>query len=57
MKCIRCEQDSLDLRYFWNDKIQSYEIEYHCTYTLGGCNFYRVVSLNYDGQNFSEEEE
>ena len=43
MRCIRCNEDSLDLRYFYNGT--NYELEYHCTTLQGGCDFYRVISL------------
>ena len=45
MKCIRCQEDSLDLRYMFNG--QTYELEYHCTTLQGGCNFYRIIPLDF----------
>ena len=44
MRCIRCDTDSLDLRYFFNGF--EYELEYHCSTLMGGCDFYRVISLD-----------
>lgn len=45
MRCIRCNNESLDLRYFYNGTSKSYELEYHCTTLMGGCDFYRVLEL------------
>jgi len=47
MQCIRCNQESLDLRYFYSTKRRTYELEYHCTTLMGGCDFYRVVPLEF----------
>lgn len=57
MNCIRCEQDSLAMAYMWNEKMQSYEIEYHCEQWEGGCGFYRILPMSYNGVDFEEEEE
>lgn len=52
MRCIRCNEDSLDLRYFYNGI--EYELEYHCTTLQGGCDFYRVVSLEVTREQLQE---
>ena len=45
MNCIRCNRDSLDLRYLFNGK--TFELEYHCTTLDGGCNFYRILPMDF----------
>ena len=46
LTCLRCGQTgTLDIRYFWNNRQNTYELEYHCTTIEGGCDFYRVVSM------------
>lgn len=54
--CIKCGKNAVDLRYFWNAKLNTYEIEYHCTTIHGfnGCGLYRIIPMNF---NFTEEEE
>ena len=49
--CVNCGVNAVDIRYFWNQKINSYELEYHCTVIHGfnGCGMYRVISLNHRG--------
>lgn len=48
VRCIKCNKsNTVDLRYFWNAKTNTYELEYHCTWSTGGCNFYRVLPFNY----------
>ncbi len=46
MRCIICNNRSLDLRYFYNQTLRTYELEYHCTTLSGGCDFYRVIPLD-----------
>jgi hypothetical protein len=48
IKCIRCEKEALDLRYMFNG--ETYELEYHCSTLDGGCNFYRLLRLNFHPQ-------
>tara|TARA_R100001086_G_C11743081_1_gene233067 strand:+ start:45 stop:233 length:189 start_codon:yes stop_codon:yes gene_type:complete len=38
----------IDLRYLWNGKTNTYELEYHCTTLAGGCDFYRILPLYVD---------
>lgn len=53
IRCIKCNKSRcVDLRYFWNSKLDTYELEYHCTTLHGGCNFYRILPL---GVNEHEE--
>ena len=46
--CIRCGVLAVDVRYFWNPEINSYEMEFHCTTIHGfnGCGFYRILPMN-----------
>lgn len=46
--CIKCGVLAVDVRYFWNQEIESFELEYHCTTIHGfnGCGFYRVLPMN-----------
>jgi len=47
MRCIKCNKPGvIDLRYFWNGKLNTYELEYHCSTLTGGCNFYRILPLS-----------
>lgn len=45
--CIKCGICAVDVRYFWNQNINSYELEYHCTTIHGfnGCGFYRILPM------------
>ena len=46
LTCICCGlTGTLDIRYFWNQRQNTYEMEYHCTTLEGGCDFYRVLSM------------
>jgi hypothetical protein len=54
MRCIRCNEESLDLRYFFNGR--TYELEYHCTTLLGGCDFYRVLDLELNHKELLNDE-
>lgn len=47
--CIRCnERGHVDFRYLHNGR--SYELEMHCETHTGGCNFYRLIDLNFHEQ-------
>ena len=46
IRCIVCNKSAtIDLRYLWNGKKNTYELEYHCSTLAGGCNFYRLLPL------------
>jgi len=46
LRCIKCNKaNCVDLRYMWNHKLDTYELEYHCTTLEGGCDFYRLLPL------------
>ena len=45
--CIMCQcTGTLDIRYFYNEKQNTYEMEYHCSTIEGGCDFYRILPLH-----------
>jgi len=45
--CIRCNVQVLDLRYLVISDEDGYVLEYHCSTHYGGCDFYRLLTLDF----------
>jgi len=53
LECIRCNSNKhIDIRYLHNG--ETYQLEYHCESYTGGCNFYRILPLNFHPSTDSE---
>jgi|TARA_R110001606_G_C15255234_1_gene637846 hypothetical protein len=56
--CLCCgKTGTLDIRYFWNQRQNTYEMEYHCSTLEGGCDFYRILPMMANRSDVWHDEE